>query len=138
MSDILLDYSPCIGLLMSYQWLLRMLSSSEAEYRTISRQIDEGLPSEDVHDPEWKRKISCEQQKIREKLRTAQQIIADIPDSPELIPCKLFLKDHYILGMSLTRTAAEMGVSVSTIRRIKDRCFHYFSDMDIPQTRDND
>lgn len=133
MKKILLEYSPIIRLLMSYQWLLRALANCETQYKTISRQIDEGIASEDVVEPEWRSKISTDAIIIRDKLRLAQQIVADIPNSPKLLPCKLFLMNHYILGMSLTRTAAEMGISVSTAHRIKDRCFHYFSELDVKE-----
>lgn len=137
MKNILLEYSPIIRLLMSYQWLLRALANCETQYKTISRQIDEGIAAEDVAEPEWRAKIADKAKNIRAKLRLAQQIVADIPDSPELLPCKLFLKNHYILGLSLTHTAAEMGVSVSTVHRIKDRCFHYFSELDVPEKLKN-
>ena len=133
MKNILLEYSPIIRLLMSYQWLLRALANCESQYKIISRHIDEGSAAEDVVDPDWKNKISAEAKNIRDKLRLAQQIVADIPDSPELLQCKLFLRNHYILGMSLTNTAADMDVSNSTIRRVKDRSFHYLSVLDAPE-----
>ena len=129
MKNILLEYSPIIRLLMSYQLLLRALANCETQYKIISRQIDEGSAAEDVVDPDWKNKISAEAKNIRDKLR----LVADIPDSPELLQCKLFLRNHYILGMSLTNTAADMDVSISTIRRVKDRSFHYLSVLDVPE-----
>ena len=119
MKNILLEYSPIIRLLMSYQLLLRALANCETQYKMISRQIDEGSAAEDVVDPDWKNKISAEAK--------------NIPDSPELLQCKLFLRNHYILGMSLTNTAADMDVSISTIRRVKDRSFHYLSVLDVPE-----
>lgn len=79
MKNILLEYSPIIRLLMSYQWLLRALANCETQYKMISRQIDEGSAAEDVVDPDWKNKISAEAKNIRNKLRLAQQIVADIP-----------------------------------------------------------
>ena len=56
MKNILLEYSPIIRLLMSYQWLLRALANCETQYKMISRQIDEGSAAEDVVDPDWKTK----------------------------------------------------------------------------------
>ena len=41
MKNILLEYSPIIRLLMSYQLLLRALANCETQYKIISRQIDE-------------------------------------------------------------------------------------------------
>lgn len=113
----------------NYRWRLRELKTCESEFYINSRHIDEGIVAQDTSDPDWERHLSDETQKIREQLKKTEQLIAEIPDTPKLIRCKMFLKLHYIHGLTMTETACEMEVSTSTLRRIRRYCFHYFSEL---------
>ena len=111
----------------NYKWLLRSLNTKNTEYRKISSQIAQGIASQDTLKQDWEAEINRETTELREKLNNIENIILSIPDTADLIPCKLFLRLYYIIGCSLTETAAEMNVSLSTLRRIRNRCADYFN-----------
>lgn len=122
------NYTHYIQQFNNYQWLLRTLNTKNSEYRIISSHIAQGLASQDTLKPDWEDEINREISQLRDKLKQIEDIIISIPDTADLIPCKLFLRLYYIIGCSLTETASEMNISLSTLRRIRKRCANYFDD----------
>ncbi len=109
-----------------YRWYLKALNAKKAEYKKILADINSGEISRDTLDPFWKENIKNEVKYLRRKLKDIEFTVASLPDTPELMPCKLFLRLYYISGMSMTMTAEKMNVSISTARRIKERAAKHF------------
>ena len=112
----------------NYRWQLRALRAKENEFERISRDIDEGLITRDALDPNWQDSIQREISGLREQLLLTEGLIDLILETPEMFPCRLFLRLHYILGYSLTYTAEELNVSLTTLRRIRQRCRDFFDE----------
>lgn len=112
----------------NYRWYLRALHSKRAEKAKIQTDISNGLISRDVLDPDWRQRYLCEIKYYKQKLREIEAVIDSIPETEQLLPCKIFLRLHYVMGMSLTEVGEKMNVSLSTVRRIKSRTEDYFSD----------
>lgn len=110
-----------------YTWLLREMNSKEAEIRKIGSQINSGITARDSVDLEWKKSLTTEISDLRSQLQAIEALIDSIPSTNSMIPCKIFLRLHYVLGCSMTETAVEMDVSLSTLRRIKRRSFEYYA-----------
>lgn len=122
-------YADYMQNLSNYRWQLRNLNSKEAELRKIRIDINNGVAARDVVDEDWETALRREISELRDSLQSTESIVANIPETPALLPCKIFLRMHYIIGCSLTETAAEIGVSLSTLRRIRERCYEYFADL---------
>ncbi len=119
------DY-PSLDYFKKYGWYLKALNTKLAEYSKISSDISRGLLSRDTVDPEWQRSNRREIRELKSKMQEIVYTINSMPDRLELIPCKLFLQLHYVLGLNLTETAEKLNVSQSTVRRIRDRAGRYF------------
>lgn len=109
-----------------YRWYLKMLNAKRAEYSKILSDIHSGMISRDTLDPFWKERIKADMKYLRGKLRDIEFTADSLPDTPELMPCKLFIRLYFILGLSLSQTAEKMNVSLSTVRRVKERTAEYF------------
>lgn len=112
----------------NYSWYLREIQAIEAEIAATRRQIDEGLISRDTYDPNWETQLFDELARAREKVKMTESIIDSIPETAKMLPCKLYLRLHMLAGYNLTDTAMQMGVSLSTLTRIRRRCADYFAD----------
>ena len=119
------DY-PSLDYFKKYSWYLRALNTKIAENSKINSDISRGLLSRDTVDPEWQRSNKREIRRLKAKMQEIVYTINSIPDRFDLIPCKLFLRLHYVLGLNLTETAEKLNVSQSTVRRIRDRASRYF------------
>ena len=102
------------------------MHSKKAERAKILADINEGNISRDILSPDWNERLLGEIRRLKRKLADIEFAVESIPETPELIPCKLFLRLHFISGMTLTQTADKMDVSLSTLRRIRDRASKYF------------
>lgn len=109
-----------------YGWYLRALNSKKAERRKINADINSGLISRDTLDEDWNERINLEIENIRENLHRIESTIEGMPETPSLLPCKLYLRLHFVVGMSMTETAEKLNVSATTLRRIRDRAADYF------------
>ncbi len=109
-----------------YRWYLRALNAKKAEKAKILADINSGEISRDTLDKRWSEQIRSETSELRRKLSEIELTVEAIPETAELLPCKLFLRLHFILGMSMTDTAEKMNVSISTARRIRERASEYF------------
>lgn len=109
-----------------YRWYLRALNAKKAERAKILADINSGEISRDTLDKHWGEQIKDEMKNLRRKLSQIEQAVESIPETPELLPCKLFLRLYFILGMSMTDTAEKMNISISTARRIRERASEYF------------
>ena len=123
------DIKHYIQLLENYRWRLCKISALEAELRKIRSDIDEGISTRDSLDPDWENNLNSELKKIKSELQVVDDLVESIPQTRNLLPCKLYLRLHYIAGYSLTETAVEMNISRSTLRRIRQRCEAYFGDL---------
>ena len=112
-----------------YTWYLRLLKAKESERRKIASDINSGLINRDAVDPDWEKSISAEIGRLRAKLRRVEEVIDMIPETPSLMPCKIYLRLHYIIGCTITETAMEMNVGLTTLRRIRNRCEEYFASL---------
>ena len=121
------NYTEYMQYFENYKWLLREIGSKEAEIRKISGQINSGIISRDSLDSEWKKSLTTEIDNLRSQLQAIEELIDSIPSTNSMLPCKIFLRLHYVLGFSMTETANEMNVSLSTLRRIKRRSFEYYA-----------
>ncbi len=111
-----------------YNWYLRALNTKKAERRKILADINSGLISRDTLDSDWQKALECEIIELKKRLHNIESTIAAIPETPNLLPCKLFMRLYFVLGMSMTDTAEKMNVSLSTLRRIRDRAARHFDD----------
>ncbi len=111
-----------------YRWYLRALDSKRAEKSKILADIRSGLVTRDVLDEDWEKRYDCDIKHYKRRLREIDAVIDSIPETAQLLPCKIFLRLHYVMGMSLTDTAEKMNISISTLRRIKSRTEDYFTD----------
>ena len=118
--------SDSLSYFAKYRWYLRSLHSKKAERAKILADINEGNISRDILSPDWNERLLGEIRRLKRKLADIEFAVESIPETPELIPCKLFLRLHFISGMTLTQTADKMDVSLSTLRRIRDRASKYF------------
>ena len=109
-----------------YRWYLRALNAKKAEKAKILADINSGEISRDTLDRYWSEQIKCEINELRRKLSEIELTVDSIPETTELLPCKLFLRLYFILGMSMTDTAEKMNISISTARRIRERASEYF------------
>ncbi len=112
----------------NYSWQLRQIQALEAELTATRRQIDEGMVSRDTYDPDWEEKILNELELVQKKVKHSEDIVNSIPETLEMLPCKLYLRLHMLAGYNLTDTAVQIGVSLSTLTRIRQRCAGYFTD----------
>lgn len=112
----------------NYSWQLREIQALEAELKATRRQIDEGMVSRDTYDPNWEQKILDELELVQKNVKHSEDIVNSIPETVEMLPCKLYLRLHMLAGYNLTDTAVQMGVSLSTLTRIRQRCAEYFTD----------
>ncbi len=110
----------------NYRWRLRELQSLEAELKKVRIDINDGLPSRYTVDPECEARLKSEYSSKKSELIQIDKLIESIPETKRMLPCKLYLRLHYLSGYSLTDTAGEMGISLSTLRRIRKRCDDYF------------
>lgn len=111
-----------------YSWYLRALGTKKAERNKILADINSGLLSRDTLDTDWQRSLEKEIDSLRAKMKEIEYVVESLPETPQLFPCKLFLRLYFIVGLSMTETAAEMNVSMSTLRRIRDRAARHFDD----------
>ncbi len=111
-----------------YNWYLRSLNAKKAERRKILADISSGLISRDTLDEDWEAQLEREADEISEKLRAIERTIDEIPETPSLLPCKLFLRLHFVSRLNMTETAEKLNVSESTLRRIRDRAIRYFEE----------
>lgn len=111
-----------------YNWYLRALNTKTAERRKILADINSGLISRDTLDEDWNRQLEAELDALKKRLNSIEFTVNAIPETPELLPCKLFLRLHFICGMSMTETAEKLNVSQTTLRRIRDRAAKHFED----------
>lgn len=109
-----------------YRWYLQALNSKNAEYSKVMSDINSGKASRDIADSDWQRKLRREIRGLKRSMNSIEFTVSSIPESAELLPCKLFLHLHYIVGLNLTETAEKLSVSESTVRRIRDRTERYF------------
>lgn len=111
-----------------YSWYLRALGTKKAERNKILADINSGLLSRDTLDTDWQRSLEKEIDSLRAKMKEIEYVVESLPETPQLFPCKLFLRLYFIVGLSMTEAAAEMNVSMSTLRRIRDRAARHFDD----------
>ena len=112
-----------------YRWYLQALNSKNAEVAKIKADISSGLISRDTFDENWQRKLRREIRNLKRAMNNIEFTISSMPETPKLLPCKLFLHLHYIVGMSMTETAEKLNVSESTVRRLRSRAEDYFDDV---------
>ncbi|HIX92868.1 MAG TPA: hypothetical protein H9681_08320 [Firmicutes bacterium] len=124
------NYSKYLSRFDNYRWQLRALSAKETEYRKINSDINSGVTARDVFDPDWKKTLQSEIEALKAELAKTEHLLTLFPDTSEYIQCRLFLRLHYIIGCSMTETASEMDVSLTTLRRIRDRCVDFFDKLD--------
>ncbi len=105
---------------------MRALNSKSAERRKILADINSGLISRDTLDEDWSASLESEISELKKKLHDIEFTVDSIPETPVLLPCKLFLRLHFICGMSMTDTAEKLNVSLTTLRRIRDRAARHF------------
>ncbi|MBQ8250093.1 MAG: sigma-70 family RNA polymerase sigma factor [Clostridia bacterium] len=111
-----------------YNWYLRALNTKQAERRKILADINSGLISRDTLDSDWQKSLEVEIGELKKHMHDIESTIESIPETPNLLPCKLFMRLYFVLGMSMTETAEKMNVSLSTLRRIRDRAARHFDD----------
>ena len=109
-----------------YRWYLKALGAKRSEKQKIIADINSGLISRDTLDENWQRSLNRDIATIKRRLKKIEETVDSLPDTSEFFPCKLLLRLHFIMGMTMTDTAAAMNVSVSTLRRIYDRTVKYF------------
>ncbi len=124
----LYNYPNSLLFFSRYDWYLRALNTKSAERRKILSDINSGLISRDTLDEDWSRQLESEIEALKERLHSIEFAIDAIPETPELLPCKLFLRLHFVCGMSMTETAEKLNVSQTTLRRIRDRAAKHFED----------
>ena len=109
-----------------YKWYLKALNSKKAEKSKIIRDIRNGLISRDILDDGWEERADKDIRRYKRRLRDIEATIESVPETAQLMPCKIFLRLHFVMGMSLTEVSEKMNVSLSTVRRIKSRTEDYF------------
>ena len=119
-------YYPSLRSFTNYRWLLSAIQVKDAERRRTHEQIRDGLLSRDLLDADWNTVITQEIDRLKERLRAIERAIDAMPETPELLPCKLFMRLYYLFGLSLSDTAMRMCISYSTARRLQKRCAAYF------------
>ena len=112
----------------SYRWRLCELKSLEAQISKVRADNNNGVASLSSLDPASERRLAQEYESQKTILKQIDGLVDGIPETKQLLPCKLFLRLHYISGYTLTETAGEMGVSLSTLDRIRRRCTEYFEE----------
>ncbi len=122
----LYNYPTSLLFFSRYDWYMRALNSKSAERRKILADINSGLISRDTLDEDWSASLESEIAELKTKLHDIEFTVDSIPETPELLPCKLFLRLHFICGMSMTDTAEKLNVSLTTLRRIRDRAARHF------------
>ncbi len=122
------NYADPLAYFERYKWYLRSLNAKDVERRRILNQIHEGLISRDTLDPNWQASLTAETEALKAKLSEIESTIDEMPDTPKLMPCKLFLRLRYIFGLSITETAEKLNVSETTLRRIRDTAIRYFEE----------
>ena len=110
----------------SYRWRLCELKSLEAQINKVRADNDNGVASLYTLDPESENRLEQEYEAQKTILKQIDGLVDGIPETKRLLPCKLYLRLHYISGCTLTDTANEMGISLSTLDRIRHRCSEYF------------
>jgi len=65
---------------------------------------------------------------LKQRCHEIEAEIEKIPDTDQLLPCKLFLRLHFVFGLTMTETAEKMNVSETTLRRIRDRLIRYYDE----------
>ena len=110
----------------SYRWRVCELKSLEAQINKVRVDNDNGVASLCSLDPESEMRLTQEYESQKAILKQIDGLVDGIPETKQLLPCKLFLRLHYVSGYTLTETAGEMGVSLSTLDRIRHRCIQYF------------
>lgn len=122
----MLHYTDSLAYFAKYQWILRMIEAKEAEKRQIRAKINAGFVTRDSLDENWESKLDASIEEEKKKLKEIEFVIASLPETNELLPCKLFLRLYYVAGCTLTETAQNMNVSETTLRRIRKRTSDYF------------
>ncbi len=110
----------------NYQWILRCIHGKELEIRQTRNRINEGLVTRDSLSLEWEKEMNAEINALRKKLKQIEFVAKSMPETPDYIPCKLYIRLYYISGYTLTETAQSMNISESTLRRIRIRACKYF------------
>lgn len=110
----------------NYRWYLRALNSKRAEKEKMQADAVNGLINRDILDPDWRLRYDCDIKHYKRRLREIEGVIDSIPETDRLLPCKIFLRLHFVMGMSLTEVSEKMNVSLSTVRRIRSRTEDYF------------
>ncbi len=118
-----------IELLKSYQWRLRELQTKKSEQTITQSKIDDYIASSELINENWDEKLSDDIAKLHHALVTIEHIVTSIPETSELLPCKIYLRMRYILGCTLTEIALEMGISISTLRRIRIKSERYLDSL---------
>lgn len=116
-----------------YKWYALALNGKRAEYKKALSDTAAGIVGRDSYSESWQRRIRREIRELKRAMNAIEFTIASIPDTPELIPCKLYLNLHYVVGLNITETAEKLNVSESTVRRIRDRTERYFEDIPLTQ-----
>ncbi len=111
---------------LQYRWLLRSLSAVSSEKRKVLADIHGGFTSRDILDEDWQEQFEQKEAAIRTRLRGIESAIETMPETERLLPCKIFMRLHYLAGYTLTDVAIQMDVSESTIRRLHRRAAEYF------------
>lgn len=125
--------SPYHQYFSKYRLYLLALNSKRTEKQRILADIKSGYAARDLIDDEWQDALSLEIGELKRRLENIEFTVDKIPDTPQLIPCKLFLRLHFIVGLNLTETAEKLNISLSTLRRIRERCELYFKEFPPPE-----
>ena len=121
-------YANSLAYFSAYNWYLRSLNAKNAERRKIRADIREGLISRDMLDPDWEETMDAESAALRAQLDAIEATVESMPETARLLPCKLYLRLHFISGLSVTETAEKLNVSETTLRRIRNRAARYFDE----------
>ena len=122
------NYTNSLAYFEAYGWYMRSLNAKNAERRKILADIRSGFISRDMLDPDWEATLEAEAEALRAQLDAIEAVVESMPETSRLLPCKLFLRLHFISGLSITETAEKLNVSETTLRRIRDRAIRYFDE----------
>ncbi len=117
---------PSLAVFGNYRWLLSAIKVKDAERTRTKEQIRDGLISREALDDDWNLNLNRDIDRLKERLHAIEAAIEAMPETPELLPCKLFMRLYYLYGLSLSDAAMRMCVSYSTARRLQKRCAAYF------------